>query len=173
MSEGMKMKTIKTLFATKALRHQEYNLQYFVSLCLSGLFLLGCGATELKPVELFPEDECANCRMSVSNPAFASEIISQNDEVFKFDDLSCLEQFRKQRNDVNIAAIFVKEYETKQWLRYENSVIILTGIATPMGSGRIAVANSERAKALTEQFPVKNISEKMGKECCGDKECNK
>lgn len=167
----MKMKRIKTLFIAKTLRRKGYNVICFVSLCLSGLYLIGCGATEIKPVELFPEDECANCRMSVSNPAFASEIISQEDEVFKFDDLACLEKFRKKRNEVKIASIFVKDYESRQWLRYETSVMIQTGIETPMGSGRIAVASNERAKALTEQFPVKDISEKMGKSCCTDEEC--
>lgn len=111
--------------------------------------------------------------MSVSDPAFASEIISQENEVFKFDDLACLEKFRKKRNEVKIAAIFVKEYETKQWLRYETSVMIKTGIETPMGSGRIAVSSNEKAKALTEQFPVKDNSGKMGKGYCGDGECEK
>ena len=166
------MKSINYFFTTKTRRHKENSLNNFVTLCLSGLFFLGCGATEIKPVELFPEDECSNCRMSVSNPAFASEIISQENEVFKFDDLACLEKFRKKRNEVKIAAIFLKDYESKQWLRYENSVMIQTGIETPMGSGRIAVASNERAKALTEQFPVKDISEKMGKGCCGDEGCN-
>lgn len=144
-----------------------------LSLCSCAFHLAGCGAAELKPVELFPEDECANCRMSVSDPAFASEMISQESEVFKFDDLACLEQFRKKRNDVQIAAIFVKDYETKAWLRYEKSRILLTGIETPMGSGRIAVSSDQQAKELTEKYPVKELSAKMGKECCASEECSK
>jgi len=161
---GYRTRTIPLTFNRKPLTI------FFVSLC--SLFFFGCGATEIKPVELFPEDECSNCRMSVSNPSFAFEIISQENEVFKFDDLACLEQFRKKRNEIKIAAIFAKDYETKQWLRYENSVMIQTGIETPMGSGRIAVANNEQAKALTEQFPVKNISEKIGKGYNGEEGCN-
>jgi len=127
--------------------------------------LAGCGTSELRPVELFPEDECAHCRMSVSDPKFASEIITQNGEVFKFDDLSCLDKFRKHRNDQAIAAIFVKDFETTRWLRYEQSVIIETGIATPMGSGKIAVSGSERAAAVKQQFPARSGSCEAG--CCG------
>jgi len=143
----------------------------FIVLCFCTTILFGCGQDELKPVELFPEDECANCKMTVSNPSFASEIISANREVFKFDDLACLETFRKKRTEIQIAAIFVKDYESKQWLPYERSVLILTGIETPMGSGKIAVRSNERAKILAAEHPVKNISETIGKGCCTDSEC--
>lgn len=143
-----------------------------IALYYCGVLFLGCTPAELKPVELFPEDECANCKMAVSNPSFASEIISAEGEVFKFDDLGCLEKFRKKRNDVQIAAIFVKDYESKQWLPYEKSVLILTGIETPMGSGKIAVRSNERAKILAAEYPVKNSTESMGKGSCTDSGCD-
>lgn len=132
---------------------------------LAAAVLVGCGPAEIRPVDLFPEDECAHCRMSVSDPKFASEIVTQKGEVFKFDDLSCLDKFRKNRNDLAIAAIFVKDFETANWLRYENSIIVDTGVATPMGSGKIAVAGSDRAAEVKKQFPPESGSCETG--CCG------
>lgn len=117
------------------------------------LLFIGCGAKEIQPVDLYPEDECANCRMSVSEHAFASEIISQEQEVFKFDDLDCFDTFKNDHSEVTIAAMFVKNYETKEWMPYDHSVIIQTGIATPMGSGKVAVASKERADALVHEYP--------------------
>lgn len=120
----------------------------------TSLMLLSCGPSEIKPVDIYPEDNCANCRMAVSDKSFASEIITDQREVFKFDDLACLEEYRQKNQTLKINAIFVADYETKDWLPYARSVIVRTGIETPMGSGKAAVADSQRAKILVERFPA-------------------
>lgn len=123
-----------------------------------GLILLlavlpGCRSTQVKPVDIFPEDNCALCRMAVSNPAFASEIITADGDALKFDDLSCLEEYRAAHPDLRIAAVFVKDYDSKTWLPEAQGVIVETGLDTPMGSGKVAVRDSARAHALVSQFP--------------------
>lgn len=77
-------------------------------------------------------------------------------EVSKFDDLSCLEKFREKSTGRKIAATFVKDYETKKWLPSERSTIVRTGIRTPMGSGKVAFADSAQAKEYVKKFPVLN-----------------
>lgn len=126
----------------------------------------GCAATEIKPVDLYPEDQCAQCRMAVSNEAFASEIITRNGDVFKFDDLGCQEKFLKEKSDLAVAAIYVKDYQTRTWLLKEKSVIVQTSLKTPMGSGKVAVADSAQAKQLAEQYPASDLAESDGCSCC-------
>ncbi|MDZ7312615.1 MAG: hypothetical protein ONB45_15235 [candidate division KSB1 bacterium] len=92
--------------------------------------------------------------MAISDQAFASEIITTSGEVYKFDDLGCMESFKKKSGDLKIAATFVKDFETKNWLLYERSTIVQTGIKTPMGSGKLALADSSRAQEILEQFPL-------------------
>ncbi|MEX1138251.1 MAG: nitrous oxide reductase accessory protein NosL [Bacteroidota bacterium] len=128
----------------------------------------GCSFTDVKPVDLYPEDSCAQCRMAVSDPAFASQIITEDSEVFKFDDLGCLENYRKKNPDVKVRATFVSDYESKTWLPLEKSVIVKTGISTPMGSGKLAFADSGRGVAFAKDNPP-DISENetgCGAECC-------
>jgi copper chaperone NosL len=129
----------------------------FLLLCFI-VFLLcifsGCSSSEIKPVDIYPEDMCSHCRMAISDQAFASEIITEAGEVFKFDDLGCVERFKEKSADLKIAATFVKDYETKNWLPYERSVIVQTSIRTPMGSGKVALADSERVREFLEKFPV-------------------
>ena len=117
------------------------------------LAVAGCGQREIRPVEIFPEDNCSNCRMALSDKSFASEIITAKDEVTKFDDLSCLESYRKKNASVQIKAIFVMDYDSKSWLPFEKSVIVKTGLDTPMGSGKIAVKDSARAATLVKEHP--------------------
>jgi len=109
-------------------------------------FSWGCGAPDVKPVELYPEDMCAFCRMAVSDHRCASEIITNADEVFKFDDIACLERFMHASKDLEIAAVFVKNYETKEWLPLGSAVVIATDLMTPMGSGKLAFADSSAAE---------------------------
>lgn len=127
---------------------------------------VGCASTEVKPVDLYPEDQCAQCRMAVSNEAFASEIITQNGDVFKFDDLGCQEKFLKETPGLAVAAIYVKDYQTRTWLSKEKSVIVQTSLKTPMGSGKVAVADSVHAKQLAEQYPANDLAESSGCSCC-------
>jgi copper chaperone NosL len=132
---------------------------------LSAFLLLSCAPKQITPVELFPEDECSACRMTVSNAQFASEIINKDGSAVKFDDLQCFENYRKTHSVDEFAAIFVKNYDTKEWIPFGKSIIVQTGIETPMGSGQIAVADQQRAKELHEQFPP-NLAEMNGAACC-------
>jgi copper chaperone NosL len=125
---------------------------------------VGCAPHEIKPVDIFPEDNCSNCRMAISGRSFASEIITEGDEVMKFDDLVCLEKFRKKNPDTKIKAMFVTDYETGRWLAFEKSVIVKTGIDTPMGSGKIAVKDSLRAAAIKKEHPP--ATDMSAADCC-------
>lgn len=115
--------------------------------------VVGCGTTEIRPVDIFPEDNCAQCRMAVSDERFASEIISDQGEVLKFDDFGCMLRFRTKHVDLKIDAIFLKDYETRKWTSYERASIVETNVETPMGSGKVAFADAEQAKSFQKQYP--------------------
>jgi copper chaperone NosL len=135
------------------------------------LLVVGCGSSEIKPVDIFPEDNCSQCRMVVSDERFASEIINDAGEVFKFDDLGCLLKFKTSRHEMNIAATFLKDYETKQWIPYEQAVIIETDVETPMGSGKVAFADSTKAREFQKQHSANKLLSEAGcgEGCCGKK----
>ena len=118
------------------------------------LVLSGCGTREVRPVDLFPEDMCAWCRMAVSDHRVASEIILESGEALKFDDLGCLDRYRAARQDLKIAAVFVKEYDTGEWLRGEQGVFVTTGVFTPMGSGKVAFRDSAHAMEFQRAHPA-------------------
>jgi copper chaperone NosL len=124
----------------------------FASLLL--VIFLGCGSSDIKPVDIYAEDMCSHCRMAISDQRFASEIITVAGEVFKFDDIGCMERFKEKSSDLKIVATFVKDYETKNWITHERSTIVQTSIKTPMSSGKVALADSARAKKFLDKFPA-------------------
>lgn len=142
------------------------HLSPFFALILALLFS-SCGPNEIRPAELFPEDQCASCRMAVSDGAFASQILYDDGSAAKFDDLRCFDNYRKAHPGEDFVELFVANYETKEWIPYGRSVIVQTGIETPMGSGRIAVADQAAAKRLKEQYPPKMASAGADA-CCGN-----
>lgn len=144
-------------------------IKYF-AVTLALLVIVSCGPGEIVPVELYAEDECAACRMAISSPEFASEIIKKDGSAAKFDDLKCFEKYRREQNAGEFEAMFVKNYETKGWIPFDKSIIIQTGIETPMGSGKIAVADQERAKEILKQHPVKEVAAGGDPCCAGTKE---
>lgn len=117
------------------------------------LTLLGCGSGEIKPVDIFPEDGCSLCRMAFSDHRFAVEMISDQNEVFKFDDIGCMMTFKKEYDDIRIAATFLMDYDTRKWIPYERAVIVETNVSTPMGSGKVAFRDATRAREFQQQNP--------------------
>lgn len=136
---------------------QRKSFAYTLRLCVSAcaVYLFACGPSEIKPVDIYSEDMCSQCRMAISEPVFASEIITTDGGVFKFDDLGCLEKFQEKSGELKIAATFVKDYETKNWLLYEHSTIVQTSLQTPMGSGKVAFADPAQAREYREKFPTR------------------
>jgi copper chaperone NosL len=127
--------------------------------------LTGCSTSNLKPVDIFPEDICSFCRMAISDDAFAAEIITTAGDVYKFDDIGCMDRFERTKEELIIGAQFVKDLDSKAWIPYGDGFIVLTGIKTPMGSGKVAFADSAAAAEFTRHHPpMKSSVEK--KNCC-------
>ena len=128
------------------------NVKSFTILLL--LAFHGCNSSEIQPVDIYPEDMCSQCRMAISDQSFAAEIITEAEEVYKFDDIGCMEKFKEKSGELKIAARFVKNYATKNWIPYARSTIVQTGLKTPMSSGKVAFDDSIKAKEFLEKFPA-------------------
>ena len=136
-----------------------------MALPMLAVLFLACGSGGIKPVEIFPEDACSSCRMAFSDYRFASEIIDDKSEVFKFDDIGCMLKYRAKHTEIRIAATFLKNYDTKEWIPYESAVIVETDVDTPMGSGKVAFADSTKAKEFQSRHRAgKSVSARDG---CG------
>jgi copper chaperone NosL len=111
-----------------------------------------CGPPEEKPVDIYSEDKCSYCGMPIGQAIFAGELITEK-EVLKFDDLSCMDNFKTKHREVPVRASFVIDYRSKNWIRFERATIVPTGIATPMGSGLVAFADTASANAFVQAHP--------------------
>ncbi len=74
---------------------------------------------------------------------------------------------------MKIRAMFVSDFDSKTWLPYEKSHIVKTGVTTPMGSGKVAFADSAKAAEFVKKNPPSETSENeggCGGGCCSSEE---
>lgn len=118
---------------------------------LLSALLFGCGGAESldePPEILYGQDVCSNCNMIISEENYASAYWTADGEARRFDDMGEMLQFMNS-NPEERASTWVHDVNTGIWLRAEDAWIVLkAGLMTPMGTGVVAVANEEDARAL-------------------------
>jgi copper chaperone NosL len=115
---------------------------------------MACTSAGMSPVPIEDGDICTFCKMAISEKQFASEIITDDERVLKFDDIGCLLRYRQQAGvSLAQAAIFVTDHEGRQWLKAEDAFFTRSKtIKTPMGSGIIASADGSKAGNESVRF---------------------
>lgn len=108
------------------------------------LLLLACAPAG--PVAIDTQhDTCQWCRMTISNPRFAAQVLVPGEEPQLFDDLGCLSSARPD------GEVYVADYDTGSWVvagraHFERC----SAIETPMGSHLIARAKPKQNSGCTQ-----------------------
>lgn len=118
-------------------------------LCLA----VACGPSGPAPADLVVGQEaCGFCRMTVSQPEFASQLVAPGELPLFFDDLACLNNHLTSTPDRPAdAVIYVTDHQTRAWIRAETALFSrVATLATPMGSHLVAHESSgSRAADVT------------------------
>jgi copper chaperone NosL len=118
--------------------------------CLVWIAVLvtGCGGAPA-PADLSPDggDNCAFCRMAVSNPRTAGQIVVAGEEPRFFDDLGCLRDYLRDHPLPEDGHAYVADHRGAGWVPADRAVYArVSRIETPMGSHLLAWADeSSRA----------------------------
>jgi copper chaperone NosL len=87
-------------------------------------------------------ESCRFCRMPISDPTLAAQIVAPGEEPKFFDDLGCLRDFLRQNPVRPGSAVYVTDHRTRGWLPAASAVYTRASIETPMGSHWIAHADA-------------------------------
>jgi copper chaperone NosL len=134
--------------------------------CAAGL-ALGCLGGPVRPVAIDrANDQCASCRMIVSDTRFAAQVAAPGEEPRFFDDLRCLHDgLADGRPLPRGAVIFVTDFRTGAWVPASGAVFArITSIETPMASHWVAWADeaSRRADPVGAQAAPVAAAEILG-----------
>lgn len=107
----------------------------------------GC-AIEPQPVHLGAE-ECAHCRMVISEPQFAAQALNAKGKAYKFDAVECLATWvlAGEVPEEEIHSLWVADHgDPARWVRVEDATFLRTdAVHTPMGMGIIALGDAAAA----------------------------
>ncbi|MEW6368566.1 MAG: nitrous oxide reductase accessory protein NosL [Acidobacteriota bacterium] len=112
-------------------------------------FAGACGGSAPQPDPIRPaEDSCASCRMQISQPKYAAEILAPDGQYLKFDDIGCFRFYLQANSNLQNAPCWVMDFENGQWVEARKAYYAIdTKEVTPMGSNILASSTSDRARA--------------------------
>ncbi len=119
---------------------------------------------ESGPVKIYyGEDICESCKMIISEKDFAAQYKLSTGKTVKFDDLGCMFHYMKGEDKAQISAVYVMDYDSKQWIDGESAYYVWTdNISTPMGHGVVALRGSQEAKELANKEKGKYLGSLKG-----------
>jgi copper chaperone NosL len=98
----------------------------------------------------YDHDACDHCRMAISDPRFAAQIVTRTGKVFRFDDPSCLTTFLAGEAVVtaNVHSIWFNDHATpEQRVRAEEAVFVVSDALRAPMNGRVAAFTSREEAA--------------------------
>lgn len=116
--------------------------------------IAGCSQ---EPAEIhYGDDQCAHCRMAISDSRFVAQIVTEKGKPVKFDAIECMIAYQKSGNtDLKNVKLWVGSFtEPGRWLPLEEAYIVKSDvIKSPMGESLLALPSSAAADEHLKEYP--------------------
>lgn len=151
--------TIWTNKKTSKSNSSSIKSDFRVAPLLALFFLSSCSTSEPAPIRL-GKDECANCKMILTDPKFGAEIITKTNKVYKFDDVNCLNNYIKGNEKISsqVNLIYIVDYAQEGNFILANQAIYLQTeeLKSPMGGAIAAFSTKEDLIKASSMFTKHN-----------------
>jgi copper chaperone NosL len=126
------------------------------ALLVGALVALAAGCSD-GPRAIHPgTDLCDHCHMTVSQEAFASQLVTDRGRSYVFDSVECIADFVNQEGvpGGQIRSLWVTDFSAPgTWLRAEDARFLRSlELRSPMGMGLSAHASDEAVRELRSEF---------------------
>ncbi|MBD3615040.1 MAG: nitrous oxide reductase accessory protein NosL [Gracilimonas sp.] len=118
------------------------------------ILLVGC-SQEPVPIH-YNSDECAHCKMMITDNQFAAQLVTDKGKAYKFDAIECMAvYYRENQNDLSGSRLWVSNYNKPgTWLdALEAQFVKSEVINSPMGESLLALPGKEAADEHVEDKP--------------------
>lgn len=126
---------------------------------LAALLLAGCSQ---KPREVhLHSDECAHCKMMITDPRFAAQIVTETGKSVKFDAIECMaDYYAANEEELKGAKRWVSNFSNPvEWIEIGQAVLIKSKeIQSPMGESLLALKSKKQAREHLDQYSGETIS---------------
>lgn len=124
------------------------------TLLITGSLLALASCAKNGPQEIaVGKDQCENCKMNITEPKYATQLVTAKGKVYKFDDLKCMQDYATSNTEASKdAKTYVADFPSGQFFDSSTATFISGGtIKSPMGGNTQAYKDKAAAqKAATE-----------------------
>lgn len=128
-------------------------MKLFRNLILASSFLILAACAEKGPKEIaVGKDQCDNCKMTITDAKYATQLITEKGRNYKFDDITCLKDYEISNTETTTnAKEYVVDFPTGKFIEAKTATFIKGGeIKSPMGGNTQAFKDKTAAeKAAT------------------------
>lgn len=116
-------------------------------LAASVLAIMSCQKSGPKDFAL-GKDQCDNCRMTITEQKYATQLITEKGRAYKFDDIMCMNMYESSNPDkASNAKTYVIDFPSGQFLEKAKATFIKGGsIKSPMGGNTQAFKDKAAAQ---------------------------
>lgn len=121
-------------------------------LASSMIVLAACAKTGPQEIAV-GKDQCDNCKMTITEPKYATQLITEKGRNYKFDDIACMKDYENSNAETTgNATTYVADFPSGQFIESNTATFIKGGdIKSPMGGNTQAFKDKAAAeKAATE-----------------------
>lgn len=130
-----------------------------IVIMLAITLLAGCGQDKYAAQAINEDvDVCAVCNMQVKDDAFATQIVTKDGKILKFDDLGCMNTWKQENGTDYIGMDYVRDYNDKEWIEFSKATYVYdASIRTPMAYGIVSFKDKSSAEAFVKEQGVGQI----------------
>jgi copper chaperone NosL len=120
---------------------------------LALVLLASCGRAGPRPLAV-GSDECAQCRMMITDARFGVEVIARTGRLQTFDAIECAVSYVAAADPERIASVWVSDFERPgTWIAADTAVFVSGAtVGSPMGRSLLAVAAGRAAAEVTLRY---------------------
>lgn len=141
------------LVLSRKITSPDTSSHFFLLIIASSIVGNACSSKEPQSITLH-KDVCVYCKMSISEPEFAAQIITNKGKCFKFDDLICLKEYSEEQLSAQSFDSWVAEYSNpSKFIPLSVAYLIFAeDLKSPMRGNWAAFEKFETADSLKQQF---------------------
>ena len=131
------------------------NMKLLGKLMVAGSMMALAACSPTGPQEIaVGKDQCDNCKMTISEPKYATQLITEKGRLYKFDDISCLRDYEVSNTETTAnATTYVADFPSGSFIETSTATLIKGGtIKSPMGGDTQAYKDKVAAEKAATQL---------------------
>ncbi len=107
--------------------------------------VLSACSVEPEPIN-FGNDHCAYCKMTISDPKYGAELVTDKGRIYKFDAIECMVPHLKENSETKFSYIMAVAYDEPQKLKKVEELHFVKNehFKSPMGKNLAAFAKQPK-----------------------------